>query len=30
MNDHIGKPIDAKLLYETMFKWLARSDTAKA
>jgi PAS domain S-box-containing protein len=30
MNDHIGKPIDANLLYETMFKWLSRSGAAKA
>jgi signal transduction histidine kinase/ABC-type amino acid transport substrate-binding protein len=28
MNDHIGKPIEAKLLYETVFKWLSRSGAA--
>lgn len=25
MNDHIGKPVDPELLYETLFKWLSNS-----
>jgi CheY-like chemotaxis protein len=27
MDDHIGKPVDPEVLYETLQKWLAKSRT---
>lgn len=30
MNDHIGKPVDPKLLFETTLKWLTRTSETEA
>jgi CheY-like chemotaxis protein len=27
MNDHIGKPVDPEVLFETLLKWLSQGDT---